>query len=218
MRSSSIKFAVIVAIAPLVPSSPVLAQDGAAAGVISSQQDEYELGMCLAQNRRGKAEAFLATFPFSRRAQEAAQGLKTPECLIRGEMFNSEAVRGALYQVLYRIDFGQHPAADLSKAPQLDYSAGIEATDGADVYVNLRRYGDCVVRQDPATARRLTLSGMGSAEESLAFMQLKPAMGACLVPGHSLSFKRPMLKSVVAETLYRLTAAASGRPALADRK
>jgi hypothetical protein len=218
MRTPSIKFAVIIALTSLVPSAPVQAQEGPARGVISSQQDEYQLGLCLAQNRRSKAEAFLATFPFSARARQAAQGLKTPECLIRGEMFNSEAVRGALYQVLYRMDFGRHPAGDLSKAPQLDYSAGIEATDGADVYVNLRRYGDCVVRQDPATARKLTLSGIGSAEESLAFMQLKTAMGVCLVPGHSLSFKRPMLKSVISETLYRLTAAASGRPALADRK
>lgn len=219
MRIFFSRILVVAAGAGVAIAGPAEAQGGDPATMVS-RTVMADFGTCVARTHRRAAEAFLATFPFSASAAKAARRLVTGECLLEDEMVNSEAARGPLYEALYRTDFGNRAPADLSKAPQLDYGSHGDQPRGqpADVLTNLRRFSDCAVRQNPGAARSLVLSGFGSAEETLAFLQLGSAMNACIVPGHSLNLKRPMLRSIIAETLYRLSTAAAGRPALADRK
>jgi hypothetical protein len=218
MRLFIPRFLAVAAAAAVAIAGPAEAQGGDSA-TMTSRITMADFGVCVARTGRHAAETFLATFPFSASAAKAARRLVTNDCLVEDEMVNSEAARGPLYEALYRLDFGKRPAADLSKAPKLDYGPrGDQPIDQpADVLTNLRRFADCTVRQDPGPARNLVLSKLGSAEETLAFLQLGPAMNGCIVPGHTLSLKRPMLRSVIAETLYRLSAAAAGRPAPVDR-
>jgi hypothetical protein len=209
-------FLVVAAAAVLASAGVAQAQDSAAA----SQKEMTDFGVCVAKTHRRVAETFLAAYPFSAPAARAARRLGTTDCLLNDELVNSEAARGPIYEALYRIDFGNRAATDLSKAPQLDYGPRGDQPIGqpADVLTNLRRFSDCAVRQDPQAGRNLVLCDLGSAAEQLAFLQLGPAMNGCIVLGHSLSLKRPMLRSIIAETLYRLSTAAAGRPALADRR
>jgi len=172
----------------------------------ASQKVLADYSRCLAKARRRQVEAFLGTVPFSATAATTAKAISTDECLMEGELsFNSEALRGPLYQALYRIDFGT-AAPDISTAPVIDYATASNAADPTQMaLVNLRRFGDCISRNDPAAARRLTLSVVGSPDEGVAFQRLGPAMGRCVVHGDRISLKRPMLKGAIAETLYRLS-------------
>lgn len=191
--------------------------DEGKADAIESQQAMYDYGACLAKARRRQVERYLATAPFSASADKVARQIVLDACLDAGEIqFATEAIRGPFYQALYRMDFPLEVAADLGKAPALDYSQGGAAS--GDVLTNLRRFADCVVRQAPDGARKLALSRVGSNEEKAAFQALMPAMGGCIAPGDKVSFKPPLLRAVMGEVLYRLTAASVGRPLAMDRK
>ena len=174
---------------------------------VAAQKTLYDYGECVAKARRRQAKAFVAQFPFSKGADEAARRMVTEECLLQGELsFSAEAVRGPVYQALYRKDFDRNDTTDLKGAPIVDYAAGLAAEDAlASTTVNLRRFGDCTVRNNSAAARALAFSEVDSAAETEAFASLMPAMGGCVVQGDSIRFTRPLLRAVLAETLYRLS-------------
>lgn len=219
----------------LIASAPALAQpdtghviqhydraqlDEGVADAIEAQQAIYDYGACLAKARRRQVERYLAMAPFSGSAQTLARQMAMSACLDAGEIqFNPEAIRGPFYQALYRIDFRDPPAIDLSKAPALQFSQGKGAgLASSDLLTNMRRFVECAVRQDSTGARKLAFSRVGSAEEKAAFQELMPEMGSCIVPGDKIAFKRPLLRGLFNEVLYRLSTASVGRPMIMDRK
>lgn len=189
--------------------------DEGEADPVEAQQAMYDYGACLAKARRRTVERYLATEPFSAAANKVTRQIVLNACLDAGEIqFAPEAIRGPFYQALYRMDFPNPVANDLGKAPTLGYSQ----RGSADIMTNVRRFADCVVRQNSGGARMLAFSRVGSNEEKAAFKTLMPAMGGCIAPGDKVSFKPPLLRAVMGEVLYRLTVASVGRPMAMDRK
>jgi hypothetical protein len=192
--------------------------DGDSSG-LEAQRILYNYGACLAKARRKQVEMFLATSPFTAKSDRTARKIASDECLMEGELsFPSETLRGPLYQELYRMDFGGNVPANVASAPALDYASSHGEVAAADpIHANLRTFADCAVRRDPAAARDFILSNVGSAGESAALQRMMAPMSSCIVQGDTVKMTRPLIRGAVAEVLYRLTAAATGRPAPADR-
>lgn len=183
---------------------------------IEGMRELYDFGACLAKARRHQVERFLAIAPFSPEARDLGKQVISRECLIHSDMrFNAEALRGPFYQALYRRDFGDRAMPDLKDAPQLGISVGAESYPAA---ANLRRFADCVIRQDSWSARSLLMSDFATAEEKTAFKALSPVMARCIAPGDKLSFQPALLRAMFGEVLYRLASASSGDPMPMDRK
>ena len=68
----------------------------------------------------------------------------------------------------------------------------------------LSRYGECVVREDPAGARLWILTPPDIPEELSRVKALLPAMSTCLEPGTTVKFPRELLRGSVALNYYRL--------------
>jgi hypothetical protein len=181
-----------------------------------AQASLYDYAACVAKARPKQVDMFLATFPFSTRAGATARKMVSDQCGIEEDLtFLPESLRGPLYQELYRLDFGGTAPANVAAAPKLNYAAHANSSD--PINVNLRVFADCTVRRDPAAARSLVLSNVGSADESAALQRIAAPMSNCIVQGDTVKLTRPLVRGLVAEVLYRLTAASAGRPAPADR-
>jgi hypothetical protein len=188
------------------PASPEGGEDSA-----DAQQVLNDFSRCVVlRNRRG-VERFLALSPGSPGWSRAGSRIATSDCLLNGELrFQPPMFRGALYEALYRVQFGSRPLPDLTAAPPVNY-AGADVASLNEVqrgWVALQSFGDCVVRGAPLAARTLVLSAVGTPEERRAFAAVMPALGPCLVAGVELRFSRPVLRGLISESLYRLTAAA----------
>lgn len=188
--------------------------------LLSAQRVLYQYANCLAKAERPVVEHYLATRPGSVTAVNTARKIATSECLMDGDLSISvEAMRGPMYQALYRLDFRSQEPADPAKAPPLVYGEHpVQQIAISDPVVGVRMFADCAVRANPAAARNLVLSEIASIEERDALQQMMPAMSACITPGAKLGLTRRLIRATVAEVLYRLTMASSGHPAFADRK
>jgi hypothetical protein len=166
---------------------------------------------CLVKESERRVHEFLITFPGTAEARKIGADIAESDCLYTGQLrFQPSLFRGSLYEALYSRDFAQKATIDFTAAPALDYSVGKPSGDeAADGQVAIRNFADCVIRADPANARALTLSKVSSSEESRAFEALKPELSGCLTTGIELTFSKPVLRGLVAETLYRLTAASA---------
>jgi hypothetical protein len=188
------------------PASPEGGEDSAEA-----QRILVVFSRCVVlRNRRG-VERFLALIPGSPDWSRAGARIATSDCLYNGQLrFQPPMFRGALYEALYRIDFRARPIPDLAAAPAVDYAGADTASlnETQRGWVALQSFADCVVRAAPSAARALVLSGIGASEERRAFALVTPALGPCLVAGVELRFSRPVLRGLISESLYRLTAAA----------
>lgn len=166
---------------------------------------------CVAARNRPGVLAFLELPPSSSRSGSRAARLATADCLYEGELrFNASLFRGQLFEALYRQDYNSLPLPDLSSTPPLPplFPPDAELNDRQRVAMALSAFAECAVRADPAAARRLTLSQVASAAENEAFAALSQTFSGCLSQGIQLSFSRPMLRGIVAESLYRLSTAA----------
>lgn len=119
------------------------------------------------------------------------------------------ALRGSLFEALYKHDFAG-AAPDLRGAAKVDYLAGyaVPMTDAAATAVALAHVGDCVVRADPAAARQLLSMAPDTPPEQAAIGVVAARLPACLDKGQTIPFSRSTIRALVAEALYRLTAAA----------
>jgi hypothetical protein len=68
------------------------------------------------------------------------------------------------------------------------------------------RFGECVVRQDPASARYWLLTPPETSEEESRIKALQPAFGACLDAG-TIKLNRAVMRGTVAVNYYRLAMA-----------
>lgn len=176
-----------------------------------AQRVMNEYGACVVKTARRRAEAAVREFPGTNRAGETMLDLATSDCLMHGELrFKPRLLRATLFEALYEADFKVRPA-DISAVSQIDYFVG--AADPSDEKVReqvaLRQFADCVARANPKGARDLILSKVGEKPEQVAFNELMPVFGQCLRQGIELEFSRPVLRGLVAETMYRLSQAAA---------
>lgn len=186
-----------------------------------AQRVMNDYARCVLIRRSSLAMRFLQTPPRSREAARAGSRAATNVCLGRGELsFHAPLFRGSLFEALYDREFGRRGAEDLGAVPPIDYAADHpdRESDIARQQTSLRQFADCAVRADPAAAHSLIASEVTSEAESRAFAALGPELNGCLPQGIELRFSRPVLRGLIAETLYRLSAAKAGRPMFADRR
>lgn len=159
-----------------------------------------------------------------------------PECLSRQTRrstrmrFGGDLYRYALADALVNRELADRPAPELDSVPRLAHhdageapravdskgrplgkrklEAALEGHRRASAFAFLSRYGECVVRADPARARALLLAKPDSAEESAAFGTLRPALERCLREGQTLRAGKVALRGSVAINYYRLAHAA----------
>ena len=173
---------------------------------------------CVVKRSRRGVEAYLNQLPGTPTAGPALMKLMTDSCLDAGELkFKAPLIRGALFESLYRTDAKLLKPTNLETVAAIDYARGASPplSDGTRLHLGLLDFSDCVVRNSPDGARELVTSKVASAGETVALGKLGQSFNACLSKDVELKFSRPILRGVVAEALYRLSAAGSGYPMFA---
>ena len=232
MRAAALSASVLLALAPSLAGAVVAAERASNADAnVVPDRERYDnshaqrmmngFAACTAKLWRHDAELFLARFPGSPDSVRQARLISASNCIRNSEAltFNVDLLRGALFNVIYVADFGAGPIADIRDVPQIDYSLGSETADPRKVAWQMVewRFADCVARADPGGARALILSEVASRNETEAFAALRPNLARCLPGGAPLRFTRPILRGLVAESLYRLSAAKAGFSPLGTR-
>ena len=194
-----------------VPSS--VARTGARAADAQRVLNSY--AKCVVNKSRRGVESYLSILPGTANAGPALLKLMTDECLDSGDLrFKPPLIRGALFESLYQADLKWLKTSNLKAAPAIDYSSGAPSamSDGTKFHLGLLDFADCIVRSAPDEVLGLLGTKVASAAEAASFGGLGPTMNACLTKDVSLTFSRPILRGVLAESLYRLSAANAGHP------
>lgn len=161
-----------------------------------------------------RIDAFLATFPGSPLERTLTVELATSDCLRDGRIrLDGAAMRGEIYAQLYRRRYGDSGPAGFATVGPIDYTSGRDATRARDVAgsIAIRRFFDCSVRADPVGARAFVLTAAAAPEEGPALRAMLPSLQGCLAEGQALDVNIGRAKNLVAEVLYRLSDASSGR-------
>lgn len=169
-----------------------------------------DFSRCLLDRASRTVPKYFAAFPMSQRASEIAQNLvDNNRCLFEGSMrMQDNILRGALYEAAYRRDYANRPLPPIAKSPQIDYVQGAKVDDKTGPQIALRLMADCIVRAAPEGSRALILSDLST--EKQAFTAVVPHIDACIPQGKTISFSPSILRGLIAETLYRLSAATVG--------
>jgi hypothetical protein len=144
--------------------------------------------------------------------------------------FQGDQYRYSLADALVRKQLAALPAPVLDAVPRLDhrdpgqppvrvtptgkrfkekqYQAALRAYDQDRAYSYLSRYGECVVRVNPAAARDLLLTDPVTVQEAGRFAAMKVALGTCLPEDESLALGKLALRGTIAVNYYRLAYAA----------
>lgn len=72
------------------------------------------------------------------------------------------------------------------------------------------RFGECVVRTDPASARNIVFSTIGTPEEMAAMKAMAPVLSSCIAKGENVAFTRLSIRNTLAVNYYRLANAMPG--------
>ncbi len=97
------------------------------------------------------------------------------------------------------------PAGKTLKPAQLKQLEQDKIKAQASIY--LSQYGECVLREDPASSHALLVAQPESAQETAAFGRLGPALAICLDRGHTLALNKMSLRGTLALNYYRLAKA-----------
>ena len=122
--------------------------------------------------------------------------------------FKPVLMRGGLFEAFYIKDFAAVAAATFDDVPTIAYPAGDVSKNAEAARYNVQMdIGDCVVRKAPAEARSLLVTEVASGAEGAAVTALVPALSACAMKGQTVSLSKSIVRGMIAEPLYRLTAA-----------
>ncbi|MBC9031561.1 hypothetical protein IAG41_04070 [Sphingomonas sp. JC676] len=162
-------------------------------------------GVCVVKVKSVAVKRALSQ-PTDQAIDSALAKIAIDECLGSGELTMSRSLfRGAVYRALYIRDFGQVSQAPATIGMQgKDAAAEAAATTPMNL---LQRFGDCVVRADPADAQALVLATAATQAERSAITRLGPSLGGCVAPTNQVRFSRAVLQGVLAEALYKRAAA-----------
>lgn len=122
--------------------------------------------------------------------------------------FAPSLMRGSIYLALYTQDFGKTaPIAEFPVEPPVHYPVSEVASDGyGAIYRMAMSIADCAVRKDPLGARKVVLTEIATDDERAGIRAFVPALSGCIDAGNSLAMNSEVIKGIIAEALYRLTA------------
>ena len=190
--------ALLAAGAALAPAAPAAADEARPA-----LRDVYDAGKCIVDNDRRTAVSFLQSLPIEEGEADLSvlpdnlnrrctEGLGTVDAL---------HVRGALAQALFFRDFGGFGLQPGRSVPLVNLNIPAQSSPPGTGMVELYRWADCVVRNDPGHTERLMQTRIGSPNESLMVEQLRPFMQAC-AGAQSLAVRPADFRSLVAQSAY----------------
>ena len=212
-------------------------QTGSDVSVTETRQILHRYGACVVKRQQARAsEAILADVDngvllkkYGRLIDGSclpAQPGRTVKVRFQGDQY-----RYALADSLVAREFAGQPAPVLDAVPRLDhrepgdppsrlsakgkalseraYQDELRGYELAKANAYLSRFGECVVRNDPAAARALLLTAPTSAEEASRFDAMRTALGTCLPENETLNFGKLALRGTVALNYYRLAHAVS---------
>lgn len=196
--------------------------------------DDY--GTCIVQRwSRIASEAIIANVS-NRELMTRYKRLIDGACLQRGRpgaltaRFVGDQYRYALADALVRLELAARPAPLLAGVPPLrhheavepsklsakgkplkpaQYAAALKSYEEAKGFNYLSRYGECVVRVDPAGVRGLLLARPETPEEGARFSALSTPLATCLPEGQTLRFGKLALRGTLAVNYFRLAKAAA---------
>lgn len=172
----------------------------------------YEHGECLVKRNGAAAEKMLAWPPESREYLTAFLKAEGPANCFAGakppSKLHSNATRGAIAEALLRRDLSAVGSARDGRLaaifPDEPAAPARAMGDGARARAFLR-LSECVVRLEPVKSFALFSTQVASAEELNAFRALIPAIADCLPPGLDVPMRPPMVRSYLAEAVYRVS-------------
>ena len=192
----------------------LLAAQVSPAGADEPRQTMATYTACLVNRLGYKLRAALDMPVGSSDTNTTMTTLNDPDCLpgdyIGGISlkFKPILMRGGLFEAFYIKDFGNAAAATFDDVPLIIYPAGNASSNVEAARYSLQMdIGDCVVRKAPAEARTLLNTKVASGAEGAAITALVPALSACATKGQTVSLSRSIVRGMIAEPLYRLTAA-----------
>lgn len=159
-----------------------------------------DFARCMVRGQPKRAHALLMMSPT---AAESADRLlswvaQRSHCLRhRGALrMRPPVMRGAIAETLYLETFDRPPGSGPLPTPA--------APSSADPLLIPYEVTQCAAARDPVAADRLVRSKRRSPEEVEAVDRLKPALNACAKPGVRLDFNRTLIRSLMAEGLYKV--------------
>lgn len=163
----------------------------------------FDFAKCLYESDKAGSRQVLSSGP-GKSLQAAVTSFADGRCWLRGFVsFRPTTLQGAVFTTAYRAEFRNDVPA--LPAEPIDYAVAAGSVDNAVAarYVALRKFGDCVVRADVEAARRVVLADIASSAEAKAFSELSPQLSACITVGQSVTLTKDLVKSTIAEVLYR---------------
>lgn len=160
--------------------------------------------------------------------------INDPQCLIDSSRgfgsvqmrFPADNMRYVLADALVRAHLaGASVPADLATRPRLAHplfdetayqpkpgkrlsaerTAELAAKRDAEMArIYLSRFGECVVRTDPANASALLSTKVVTPQENAAFGRLQPAFGQCISEGAKIALNKAVVRGTIALNYYRL--------------
>lgn len=213
----------LVAAAPLVAAEPTKTETRKVAATLYA---------CQVAAKPREAGEFLLERSTGRSAYVAMGRALDPGCMkgeaykyVEGLQGNLDLIRYGVATALVMREFRGTFPATLATAPALTHEprrfdetafrqssrfrnlgpkALTQAKQEKAVYDFLERFGDCVVRRNPAAAQRFLTTTVASAEERAAFAAVRPALATCLPPGRQASLDLDLVRGTMAENFYRL--------------
>ena len=140
--------------------------------------------------------------------------IASEDCLVDGDLHMPPSLlRGALFEALYLRDFGRAVAPALKGVPSFDYAQGYSRplSPAAQNAIGLAVVADCVARTSPIAAHEFITSLPGSKLEDRAFTVVGRLLPGCVPPNQTFKFSRSVVRSSVAEAMYRLSGVARGQ-------
>lgn len=169
-----------------------------------------DVARCAIAKDRRAAVATAGALPFTGdevRVDAAGLG-RGAACLKHGAVAApAMALRGAFAEALYRADFVE-PGLEPERATGTFANLRLPAIDGdvsADTAATLFKFGDCIARNDATSVGELIRTRDGSSAEKILLDRLQPYFAACYPQGATLSLKRATLRSVLAQSAYRVS-------------
>lgn len=142
------------------------------------------------------------------------------------------SLKAAIAQTLIYRDLQNSEFSDFAKVPPLphrqpyplktvDDKTGLplseksikgqqEAIARKTLAYTVSRFGECVVRTDPASARNVVFAAVGTPEEMAAMKAMAPILSSCIAKGENVAFTRLSIRNTLAVNYYRLANAMSG--------
>jgi hypothetical protein len=195
----------------------------------------HQYGTCLLKTQQKRASAAilanLDNAELMKRYPQLIDGACMPTAIgqVVRVSFAGDQFRYALADALIRKEFSGQTAPDLEVVGRLDhrvptppsrlnakgkplsdraYQRALDAYLRMEAFSYLSRYGECVVRVDPASAHSLLVTLPESAEEEAQFAAMSKALSTCVQEGSTLKFNKMSLRGTVAVNYYRLAVAA----------